>query len=53
MRIELKFAMRKVNKAYEIVYPNAISVRKGSILLILREETNPAWSGWVGFQVKT
>ena len=39
--------MRKVIKAYEVVYPNAICVRKGNSLLILREETNPAWAGWL------
>ena len=39
--------MRKVIKAYEVAYPNAICVRKGSSLSILREETNPDWAGWL------
>jgi uncharacterized protein YgiM (DUF1202 family) len=39
--------MRKVLKPYEVKYLNAIRVRKGSSLLILREETNPAWKGWL------
>lgn len=39
--------MRKVLKPYEVTYPNAIRVRKGSSLLILREETNPARMGWL------
>jgi len=39
--------MRKVVKAYEVVYPNAIRVLKGAPILILREETNPEWAGWL------
>jgi SH3-like domain-containing protein len=39
--------MRKVLRAYEIAYPNALCVRKGESLRILREETNPAWAGWL------
>lgn len=39
--------MRKVIKPYEVVYTNAICVRKGTSLLILREETNPAYAGWL------
>lgn len=38
---------RKVVKAYEVVYPNAIRVKKDARVSILREETNPKWAGWV------
>lgn len=40
-------SMRKVIKAYEVVYPNAIRVLKDAVILILREETNPEWAGWL------
>ncbi len=39
--------MPKVIKSYDVVYPNAIRVLRGTRLLILREETNPAWEGWL------
>lgn len=39
--------MRKVTKAYDVVYPDAIKVQKGARLSVLREETNPAWAGWL------
>lgn len=39
--------MRNVIKSYDVVYPNAIRVPKGMTLAMLREETNPAWDGWL------
>lgn len=31
---------------YEVVYPNAIKVKAGERVRVVRRETNPEWLGW-------
>lgn len=39
--------MPRVRKAYEIVYPNAIKLRQGAEVHVLRRESKPEWRGWL------
>ena len=35
-----------VTKAYEVVYPDSLTLKKGESVTILRKESDPRWLGW-------
>ncbi len=44
--------MPKVIKDYKVVYPDAITAKKGDPVLIQRRETKAEWLGWIWCTLK-